>query len=153
MDLMAEAGCLRVNFGVETLVPEALRAMGRPEFGAAEIRAKVAALKRRGMLTYAMYVLGLPGETKASARKLIDFALDLGTEAASFSMATPFPGTALEKLARERGWLEGGRPTSSMPTMRSEKLSSAELEELYLEAKSRWKRRSTESRSPLSSRA
>ena len=144
MDLLARAGCLRVNFGVETLNAEALRLMGRPEFGRAAIREKVAALKRRGMLTYALYILGLPGETRRSARELVDFALELGTDAASFSMATPFPGTELERLARARGWITAPNPrrlTSSVPSMRNETLEASEIEALYLEAKDRWTRR------------
>lgn len=113
-------------------------------------------MKRNGMLTYALYILGLPGETRESARALIDFALELGTDAATFSMATPFPGTPLERLARERGWITAADPrrlTTSVPSMRNEDLSSAEIEELYLEAKDRWKQRERPRPSLLSSPA
>ena len=75
--------------------------MGRKGPGAREVRAKVAALKRAGMLTYAMYLLGLPGETAKSARRTIDLALELDTNAASFSMATPFAGTRRAPGPRE----------------------------------------------------
>ncbi|MBI5200363.1 MAG: radical SAM protein [Elusimicrobia bacterium] len=141
MWLMARAGCMRVIFGVESLNPAALKAMGRPELGRREFKRKVAALKRNGLLSYALYVIGLPGETKASARALIDFALELDTDWASFSMATPFPGTPLAAMAKERGWISAADPrrlTTSRPSMRNECLSAAEIEKLYLEAKSRW---------------
>ncbi len=154
IEWLARAGCIRVNFGVESLNPESLRRMGRPEFGRGIIREKVAALKRHGMLTYALYIIGLPGETQESTREMIDFALELGTAAASFSMATPFPGTALERLAKERGWITAPEPrrlTSSRPSMRNESLSAQTIEELYLEAKDRWKRQKQARLSPLTS--
>lgn len=143
--LMSLAGCMRVTFGVESLSPVALRLMGRPDMGREFILEKVAALKRHGMLTYALYVIGLPGETRASTRETIDFALELGTEAASFSMATPFQGTALERLAKANGWITARDPrrlTSSVPSMRNEDMSAADIENLTLEAKKRWKGRS-----------
>jgi radical SAM superfamily enzyme YgiQ (UPF0313 family) len=118
--------------------------MGRPYREPRFIREKVAALKRHGMLSYALYMIGLPGETERSTRELIDFALDLGTEAASFSMATPFPGTPLERLAREKGWISAPDPrrlTSSTASMRNETMSPPQIEALYLEAKQLWKSR------------
>lgn len=144
IELMAKAGCLRVTFGVESLNPQALRLMNRPVFSPEVIKAKAACLKKNRMLAYALYIIGLPGETRKSTRELIDFALELGTEAASFSMATPFPGTALERLGRARGWISAPDPrrlTSSVPSMRNADLSAGEIEEFYLEAKLRWGQR------------
>lgn len=151
--LMAKAGCMRVNFGVESLEPAVLRRMGRPDMGRDFIRRRVAKLKKSGLLTYALYIIGLPGETEASTRRLIDFALELDTEAASFSMATPFPGTRLEAIARENGWVTARDPrrlTSSVPSMRNESLDAGAVERLYFEAKERWRNRKTTA-SPLSS--
>lgn len=154
--LMAKAGCLSVQFGVESLNPETLALMGRPNFGVSVIRDKVAAFKRHGILTYALYVIGLPGETRQSTRELIDFALDLGSECASFSMATAFPGTSLARMAEERGWIVAEnrrRLTSSIASMRNEHMSAEEIKELYLEAKSRWRQLKRREPSPLSSPA
>ncbi|MBI3549121.1 MAG: radical SAM protein [Elusimicrobia bacterium] len=148
--LMAEAGCMRVAFGVETIHEPALRAMGRKSPRPAEIRAKVEGLKRLGMLTYAMYIVGLPGETAESARRTAEFALELDTNAASFSMATPFPGTRLEALGRERGATQAEDPlhlTGCVPSMRTETLSMNEVERLYLSAKGSWNGRKRDARS------
>lgn len=142
--LMAEAGCVRVAFGVESADGAVLGRMGRPPMPRAGLRAKVAALKRRGMLTYAMYLIGLPGETRRSTEGLIALALELDTNAAAFSIATPFPGTKLERLARRRGWIAAPGPahlTSCVASMRNEKMSAAEIESLYWSAKARWKQR------------
>ncbi len=142
--LMAEAGCLRVAFGVESVNAKALRGMGRRPLDRADARRKAAAMKRMGILTYAMYIIGLPGETEASTRDMIDFALELDTNAASFSMATPFPGTRLEGRARALGLVSAADPahlTSSMPSLTLPGLSARAAERLYLSAKQRWKRK------------
>ncbi len=142
--LMAEAGCLRVAFGVESVEPRALRAMGRRPLDRADARRKVAAMKRLGMLTYAMYIIGLPGETEASTRDMIDFALELDTNAASFSMATPFPGTRLAERSRRLGLVSAPDPehlTGSMPSLSLPGLSAAAAERHYLSAKDRWEKR------------
>ena len=140
---MARAGCIRVEFGVESVSARVLRAAGRAPMEPARIRGQVALLKRHGMLTYALYMLGLPGETEAEARATIDFAVSLGTNAASFSCASPFPGTALETFARRRGLVPAGRAlhlTASVPSMPSGPLSTAAVGRLRQEAKTRWKR-------------
>lgn len=146
LSLMAEAGCLRVAFGVESVNPKALRGLGRRPLDRADARRKVADMKRLGMLTYAMYIIGLPGETESSTRAMIDFALELDTNAASFSMAAPFPGTRLEEQSRRLGLVSAPDPrrlTGSMPSLSLPGLSAASAERLYLEAKDRWGRRAS----------
>ncbi|MBI5597458.1 MAG: radical SAM protein [Elusimicrobia bacterium] len=140
---MARAGCIRVEFGVESVSARVLRSAGRSPLAPERIREQVALLKRHGMLTYALYMLGLPGETEAEARATMDFALSLGTNAASFSCASPFPGTALETFARRRGLVPGGRAlrlTASVPSMPSGPLSTAAVGRLRQEARALWKR-------------
>lgn len=112
---MARAGCIRVQFALESAAPDLLKAVGRVPLAPARARAQVELLKRHGMLTYAFYMFGLPGETTASARATMDLALSLGTEAAAFSAATPFPGTAL--AARPR---RGTMPFAASETLREE---------------------------------
>ncbi|TBR20613.1 radical SAM protein [bacterium] len=127
---LARAGCIRVQFALESADPGLLKAVGRSPLPAAKARAQVALLKRHGMLTYAFYMFGLPGETEASARATLELALTLGTDAAAFSAATPFPGTAL-----------AGRPERGG-------LGRAAAERLREEAKERWKQRPRAARKP-----
>lgn len=121
--VMARAGCIRVQFALESAEPSLLTAVGRAPLSAAKARAQVALLKRHGMLTYAFYMFGLPGETESTARATMDLALSLGTEAAAFSAATAFPGTSL-----------ASRPAGAG-------MSHTDAERLREEAKTRWKSR------------
>jgi radical SAM superfamily enzyme len=57
----------------------------------------VACCEKNGILTYAFYIVGLPGETEQSTLDMIRFALALNTNAASFFMASPFHDTKLER--------------------------------------------------------
>jgi len=63
------------------------------------------------------FVLGLPGETKETAQKTIDFALRLGVNTLQFSAAVPLPGSeyfnycqiqSLLKAKSWDAWLDGG---------------------------------------------
>ena len=81
-------------------------------------------------------------ETERSSRETIDFAVELDTNAASFSAATPFAGTPLEKKARGEGRLGPDGPprvTSSVPSMGNEAMSAAEIGRLCRMAKARWR--------------
>ena len=136
--LMAEAGCIRVIFGVESATASVLKGVKRPSLSKRALKSKVALLKRHGMLTYAFYVIGLPGETTKSTMKTIELSKELATNAASFSAATPFMGTPLEERARREGTITAPNPrhlTTSVPSMRNGSMSPEEIERLYLLAK------------------
>jgi anaerobic magnesium-protoporphyrin IX monomethyl ester cyclase len=141
---MAAAGCIRVVYGVESTRPDVLRGVGRRGATLEQTRKTTALLKRYGMLTYAFYMIGLPGETPDSTREMIDFAIDLDTNAASFSAATPFKGTGLERLGRDTGVITTKDPlhlTSCIPSMRNAAMSPEEIGAFYREAKKRWSER------------
>src|SRR5258708_31136411 len=49
--------------------------------------------KKRGLLIHGDFIIGLPGETRESIRKTIDFAKKMDTETIQVSIAHPYPGT------------------------------------------------------------
>ena len=49
--------------------------------------------KKLGLLVHGDYIIGLPGETRESIRRTIDFAKRLDTETIQVSIAHPYPGT------------------------------------------------------------
>ena len=51
-------------------------------------------------------MLGLPTETPEDSRQTVEFAKKLGLNFAKFSLATPYPGTELYRLAEEQGVLK-----------------------------------------------
>jgi len=60
-----------------------------------QIKTNMKMLKKVGIEVRGSFVLGLPGETPAKARKTIDFAIEIDPDYAQFTLTTPFPGTPL----------------------------------------------------------
>jgi len=52
------------------------------------------------------FILGLPGETKETIEKTIQYAKEINPLTIQVSLAAPYPGTALYKEAIDNGWLE-----------------------------------------------
>ena len=93
--LMRRAGCRSIYYGVETGDAELLRAMDK-KVTLEEIRKVVRDSWAAGIRPEASFLLGVPGETEATARRTIDFALELNPFLATFHVFVPFPGTLLE---------------------------------------------------------
>ena len=65
---------------------------------------------RLGILVHGTFIVGLPGETRDSIERTIEFAKTIDPYSLQVSLAAPYPGTALYHQAQENGWLpiEGG---------------------------------------------
>jgi hopanoid biosynthesis associated radical SAM protein HpnJ len=59
---------------------------------------------RLGILVHGTFIVGLPGETRASIERTIEFAKTLDPYSLQVSLAAPYPGTALYQQAVENGW-------------------------------------------------
>lgn len=101
---MAQAGCRAIKFGVESGDPEVLRQIPKDQKPEDVVRT-VNDCRSHGIQTHANFLVGLPGETKESALRTIDFALGLNTHTLQFAIATPYPGTNFYTRAKENGWL------------------------------------------------
>src|SRR5207248_6678897 len=58
-----------------------------------------------GILVHGTFILGLPGETRETIEKTINFAKEIHPHTIQVSLAAPYPGTALYKQAVAAGWL------------------------------------------------
>lgn len=85
-DLLAEAGCIGVLLGIESAAPEILRLMNK---GATvdRYREGIAKLKSRGIITYASFIAGFPGETDATFALTRDF---IRSEAPDYYVIEPY---------------------------------------------------------------
>ena len=104
LEAMAAAGCRAYKFGVESADPEVLKQIPK-NIDLEDVVRTVRDCNRLGIVTHATYLLGLPGEDRASALRTIDFAIRLGTHTLQFAIVTPYPGTALYDRAKQMGWL------------------------------------------------
>lgn len=99
---MRRAGCWMVSFGIESANEQILRNAGK-RIGPDRVRPVLEAASREGLVCSGHFILGLPGETRATAEATIAFACGLPVQFAQFYAAAPWPGSRLYAQARGEG--------------------------------------------------
>ena len=61
-----------------------------------------------GLTIHADFIIGLPGETRESIRKTVDFAKELDCETVQVSIAHPYPGTEFMEYAKQNNLIQLG---------------------------------------------
>src|SRR6185437_6931337 len=61
--------------------------------------------KKLGLVVHGDFILGLPGESRESIRRTIDFAKELDVETIQVSLAHAYPGTELYDYAKQNGFI------------------------------------------------
>ncbi len=89
---MKEAGCRLLIVGYESGDPQILKNIKK---GATLDMARrfTENCKKLGLLVHGDFIVGLPGESRESLRRTIDFAKRLDCETIQVSIAHPYPGT------------------------------------------------------------
>jgi hopanoid biosynthesis associated radical SAM protein HpnJ len=59
-----------------------------------------------GIAIHGTFILGLPGESRATIEETIRFATEINPHTIQVSLAAPYPGTELYREALEHGWLD-----------------------------------------------
>ncbi len=102
---MREAGCMHISYGIESADPEILRNINKPT-KLEKVREVVELTHKVGIETLIGFMLGLPGETRETMEKTMQFAVSLDPDMVLFDITTPFPGTEMFRWAREKGYLK-----------------------------------------------
>ena len=100
--LMKKAGCWQISFGIESGSQEILTTIHK-NVTLEQIRSAVKLCRKVGILSKGFFIVGHPGETEATLRQTLDFALELPLDDISVTMLTPFPGTEIYDRADEFG--------------------------------------------------
>lgn len=104
---MAEAGCHSLMIGVES-GNDALLERYAKGITRRKILAAFDLCRRHRIRSLAYFIIGLPGETRATALETIRFAKKLDPDFASFTIPTPDVGSVMRREAVEAGWLPDG---------------------------------------------
>ena len=102
LQLLKNAGLKRTAFGVESGDPEILKSIDK-KVDHDTIRRAFQNAKEIGLETIAFMIIGLPGETRETMQRTIDFAIELDPVIANFSMMTPYPGTKVYEIVKRQG--------------------------------------------------
>jgi len=127
---MKEAGCRLLIVGYETGDPQILKNIKK---GATIEMAErfTRDCKKLGILVHGDFIVGLPGETRESLRRTVDFAKRLDCETIQVSIAHPYPGTEFYRYCEENGLItiDGMTDESGhqLPDIRYPGLDRAEL--------------------------
>ncbi len=102
LSLLKRSGCWQVNFGIESGDPDLL-GRHRKSCDPDEVSRKLMMVRRAGMRVKGLFMIGLPGETEASIRRTIEYALSLPLDEINVTKFTPFPGAPVYRTIREHG--------------------------------------------------
>jgi Radical SAM superfamily len=108
IDKCRRAGVKRVFIGLENINPDNLAGAKKKQNKITEYRAMLLAWQDAGILTYAGYIIGFPGDTPESvARELEIIKRELPIDVLEFFYLTPLPGSEdHQKLYRAGAWMD-----------------------------------------------
>jgi hypothetical protein len=104
----ARAGVTRVFIGLENINPDNLLQAKKRQNRITEYRTMLLAWKQAGVITYAGYILGFPGDTPESIRRDIEIVKnELPLDILEFFCLTPLPGSEDHKVLWQKGaWMD-----------------------------------------------
>jgi radical SAM superfamily enzyme YgiQ (UPF0313 family) len=130
---MKEAGCISVWFGVESGSQKVLDCMNKGISTEQTLRS-LSWVREVGLKPVPNVILGFPGETKETAWETIKFVERISPDDVGFyNVATPFPGTPMYDLVKEKGWLritDFDKYDTTTPVFETPLLSMSEMERL-----------------------
>lgn len=94
LEEMSKSGCVRIMYGIESAVPEILKAI-RKEVDITRIKKIVKLTAKKGIDVFGFFMIGSPGETTQTAKKTIRFARSSALSHVQFTRLTAWPGSEL----------------------------------------------------------
>jgi anaerobic magnesium-protoporphyrin IX monomethyl ester cyclase len=95
VEIMKEAGCDSVSFGIESGNPDMLKRI-KKGITLDQARKATKCCKDAGIITHASFMVGLPGETRETMNNSRDFAEELDIMY-GYHFLAPFPGTTVRE--------------------------------------------------------
>lgn len=102
---MKTSGCYRLFLGVESGNQYVLNNIIGKKISLEKVLEVIAILKKLKISTTGFFVIGLPGETKETIKETVDFMIKADFDHALLSIATPYPGTDLYKICKEKNYI------------------------------------------------
>ena len=131
---MKAAGCHTIMFGIESADEELLKKYEK-NTKQSQMQKAIALCKKYRIETVGTFILGLPGDTRESTLKTLEFAKKLNLDFASFNIAVPRFGTKFRQDALENGWASEDKlvfeSSKSKPIWQNQTLSNEEIMELH----------------------
>jgi radical SAM superfamily enzyme YgiQ (UPF0313 family) len=133
----ARAGCKYAFIGLESINPDNLVHMKKNQNRITEYRKMFQAWKEAGVVTYAGFIMGLPGDTPQTIRRDIEIIQrELPVDVIEFTLLTPLPGSEDHQKLHEKGiWMDPDLNKYDLETVTVEhpRMSREEWQRTYQE--------------------
>ncbi len=137
IETLAAGGCRRIYFGVEAGDDQVLKNMMKGQSTTEHLRSTLACVHEAGIMALGFFIVGAPGDTRATVKKTVDFSLTLPLAYAQYQIAIIKPHTELERkyvidalgIDYWREYVRGTADEHLLPTPWTE-IPRAELEAL-----------------------
>ncbi len=100
---MKKAGCEMITFGIESGCQPILDRMGK-KTSIEQNEQGIKMIKKAGITVVTSVIVGFPGEDIKMTEQTLGFIQRLKPDNAFVCVATPYPGTDLYRLIKEKGW-------------------------------------------------
>lgn len=155
LKLMKSAGCVRVEFGVESGDPKVLKKI-KKAVTIEQIKNAHAMARKAGLSIGSFVMVGNLGEDFSSVTKTKVLLEQIDTDDVFIAIATPFPGTELYEIAKNHSWLLSTdwskyvtSPThlpNYKPLMKTDKMSTREILKAFFYLHSRFVKKKLKTR-------
>lgn len=102
---MAEAGCERIHFGVESAVPQVVKELQKG-ITTEQVEDAFALCKQHGIKTLAYFMMGNPTETREDVEETLKLSQRIKPDYMQMTILSPFPATAIYFRALKEGLLD-----------------------------------------------
>ncbi|MEJ5185857.1 MAG: radical SAM protein [Candidatus Geothermincolales bacterium] len=109
LEMMVRAGCVGISLGNESGSDEMLERLGK-DFAVKDVERMVSAAMRSGLRVNCFLLLGGPGEDRSTVEESVDLMDRLNPHQVTVTVGIRvYPGSRLEELALERGFVKKGQ--------------------------------------------
>jgi anaerobic magnesium-protoporphyrin IX monomethyl ester cyclase len=105
---LKESGLRFIQYGIESGDDTVLNKLMRKKTGVNQARLALKWTRELGILSFGLFVVGMPGETREQILRTIQFAKEVDPDIVKFNVAIPFPGSELWERYKHR---VDGQPT------------------------------------------
>lgn len=134
LKLMKKAGCYHIKYGIESGSRRVLKLL-KKEISFKQAEDAIRLTRKAGIESKAMFMIGIPGETKEEIKKTIRFARKLNPDIASFLIYTPLPGSQLyEEVKSKIKDISWDRFLQQDDSVLNLEISAGEIKKLYKKA-------------------
>lgn len=138
---MKESGLWAIKYGVESS-EQCLVDNIEKDMDLQKAKQMIKFTKKLGIKTHLTFTFGLPGETKQTIKKTLQFVKKMDPFSVQFSIMTPFPGTKSYEVLDEKGFIVSKDFSSydghSRSVINTENLTPTDLENAKIHACRVW---------------